>query len=126
MNNRHKYRAWNWKKMTYKLHMNSNWAFWNTDFKKWEVVFYDTVMQSTWCNDKNNVDIYEWDIFDSIYKRDWCKWRYVITWSDRSAQFFPKKIGEHQQNSVTITMYDMQSYEIIWNIYETPQYLIFN
>jgi len=123
MNREIKFRAWNWENMIY-ANWISKWNFliidwwWrsiqNTKFwMKDPIIFIShkewNLMQYTWLKDKNWKEIYEGDILqdkdDRFYRED----NYDIVsipdfhvWSDQ----------EH-----------METYEIIWNIYENPELL---
>ena len=81
----------------------------------------DLIMQYTGLKDKNGKEIYEGDILNSLYRNDGCKGVYEVVWHETS--FRIRRHGIHQQTEVSITMSDLESCEVIGNIYSNPELL---
>ncbi len=83
------------------------------------------VMQFTGLTDKEGTEIYEGDIFECIYYYDGHRGhRYVVEYSEESACFWLKRIGNKcPQDGVRQTMGDASRHKIIGNIYENPSLL---
>lgn len=81
----------------------------------------DEIEQCTGLKDKNDKLIYEGDILNSLYRRDGCRGLYVVEWFDGNLGV--KKVGEHQQKMVSVSLSDLTRCEVIGNIHENPELL---
>lgn len=126
MQDRFKFRVWNKEKneMEYDLYDSPGdieVSCINEVFKNYLSDDRNIVEQCTGLKDKKDKLIYEGDILNSLYKDDGCRGLYVVVWSNGS--LCVKKVGNHQQTFVNISLNDLTRCEVIGNIHENPDLL---
>lgn len=91
------------------------------EYEDWINFWADNVEQSTGLKDQNGKLIYEGDIANSLYRKDGCTGLYVVEWFDGNLGV--KKVGEHQQKMVSVSLLDLTRCEVIGNIHRNEELL---
>lgn len=130
MNDRFKFRVWDKENKTYYcLPYGSNaltengelfWKCGDVDCSELDEEDY-IVEQCTGLKDKNGNLIFEGDILNSLYRKDGCAGLYVVEWFDGNLGV--KKVGEHQQKMVSVSLSNLTRCEVIGNIHKNEELL---
>lgn len=150
MENRFKFRAWDWNKIIYNLMFKNSGGFSTYellfDEEYWdkiiEIITLKNIMQYTWLKDKNWKEIYDgdiisfpyitpfWDIDDnSEWDRKLVEFKNWMYWFANKTRFIPlesyinKEDWQYISNAWNKVVYKDFIWIIIWNIYENPELL---
>lgn len=91
-----------------------NWLDILCDKKNYKILSRD---ESTWLLDKNGKEIYEYDVL--FHEKQW-KWTVIYPMNDRCAMYGIVNLDNWFVNMLQDSIF---LYEIIWNIYESPELL---
>ena len=97
------------------------WILWMKYFSILDTKPYvnNTTMMYTWMNDKNWKEIYEWDIC-KLFRDSWDIWVWIVYWNNDYLRY---EILVDESEIFRLSEFIKR--EIIWNIYENQDLILY-